>query len=299
MNYNPYDISISQRNAYSSSFVEIIISAATSSVIAFDENKELITIPISSFATGSTSTISASYAVSASWAPQVASDFSISSSWASQSLSSSYAVSASWAPQVASDFSISSSWASQSLSSSYVPNLYPQTYQASGSWSSSSFSSISSSYASTSTSASYVPNLYPQIYQESGSWASQSLVSISSSFASQSISSSWAPVQISSSWASQSLSSSFSSTSSYFNIFPRIKSGILSSSAFGGSPFTTSVTFLNPFSTTQYSITIIGGDARIWTTEIISSSNFIISSNSNQPLTDYVRWVVIGTGESP
>ena len=45
-----------------------------------------------------------------------------------------------------SNTSLSSSWASSSLSASYVPNLYPQTYQASASWAS---QSLSSSYAKT------------------------------------------------------------------------------------------------------------------------------------------------------
>ena len=57
--------------------------------------------------------------------------------------------------------SVSSSYA---LSASYVPNLYPQTYQISGSWAS---ASLSASYA-------------PQIIQVSASWASSS---ISSSYA--------------------------------------------------------------------------------------------------------------------
>ena len=55
---------------------------------------------------------------------------------------------------------------SQSISASYVPNLYPQTYQVSGSW------------ASASLSSSYVPNLYPQVTQgtvASASWVSASV----------------------------------------------------------------------------------------------------------------------------
>jgi hypothetical protein len=74
-------------------------------------------------------------------------------------------------------------------------------------------------------SASYVPNLYPQTFQTSGSWASQS---VSSSYSSIANSSSYALTAsyaanggsgggptISASWASQSLSSSYATTASY------------------------------------------------------------------------------------
>ena len=78
---------------------------------------------------------SASYVLSASYAPSTP---TISSSWASSSLSS---ISSSWASSSLS--SISSSWTSQSLST------------ISSSWAS---SSLSSSYSLTSTSASYAPS---------------------------------------------------------------------------------------------------------------------------------------------
>ena len=187
----------------------------------------------------------------------------LSSSWASSSISSSYVPnlypqviqttvdSASWVSasvfittaQTASYVSssnvigiitaFSSSWASASISASYVPNLYPQTYQESGSWAS---SSISSSYA---TSASYVPNLYPQVTQttvDSASWVSASVfittaqtasyITASNIFgtvtsSSYALSASWSPQPAiptsvpSSSWASSSISASYALTASF------------------------------------------------------------------------------------
>jgi hypothetical protein len=140
----------------------------------------------------------------------------------------SYAVSASWAPSVASNFAISSSWASQSLSASYVPNLYPQI--------STSFSSasVSSSYTIT---ASFAQNAYavaPVFYDsDNGNYYGLSIKGVSGSeviqidsvtYNSQSgvfsnVSSSYSITssyslnsgnQISCSWSSQSMSSSWS-----------------------------------------------------------------------------------------
>ena len=180
----------------------------------------------------------ASSSISASYAPFIQNP---SASWASQSLSASYyppfpdtIASASWvsasvhitnadtASYVANlypqTFQVSASWASSSISASYVPDLYPQTIQESASWASQSLSASyvasasyypafptsidSASWASRSLSSSYVPNLYPQQYQVSGSWASAS------------ISASWAPSNFtgyatSASWSSQSISASW------------------------------------------------------------------------------------------
>ena len=87
----------------------------------------------------------------------------------SQSISASYV--SNLYPQT---YQVSGSWASSSLSSSYVPNLYPQISQvtvASASWVS------ASAFITTAQSASYVSNLYPQTYQvtvPSASWVSAS-----------------------------------------------------------------------------------------------------------------------------
>lgn len=140
-----------------------------------------------------------------------------------------------------------------------------------------SSAAISSSFA---VSASWAPAQNTTTYAVSSSWASSSLFTTSASFASQSI------------------SSSFSTTSSYFTIFPLVKSGIISASLFTGIPLTVTASFTIPMPNTLYSVSIIGGDARNWTVEFVSASNFTISTNSSQALTDYVRWTAIGIGES-
>jgi len=117
----------------------------------------------------------ASWAVSASWAPDQTVTVN-SASWASASF---FATSASFASR-----SISSS---NAVTASWVPNLYPQTEQISASWASASFVADSASFASRSISASYAP----QFEQISASWASASFFATSASFASRSISSSY------------------------------------------------------------------------------------------------------------
>src|ERR1035437_2385634 len=222
-------------NAISTSYSPVEPAYSSSVSTQFDTRQPNLVI-------GNTYEITASGAVSASWAPFTDNPNAISASWASQSLSASYVPNL--YPQVT-QVNVDSA--------SYVPNLYPQTYQSSGSWAS---SSISASYApsnhiTNADSASYVPNLYPQQDQPSGSWASSSLSSswspdqgattiiTGSTYqitSSNSISASWAPFtdnpnavsaswvpnlypqiyQTSGSWASQSLSSSWVS-----NLYPQ------------------------------------------------------------------------------
>lgn len=178
--------------------------------------------------------ISASYSVTASWTPFVA---TISASWASQSLSASYLIGS----------SVSSSWASQSLSSSWSP------VPTSASWSS---ASISASYADSTpfnpnvqtldsrTGTLYFPmvqyaqyNIVDQLLytdgQEGLSWdidtqtlnalniigtINNALSSTSSSYAVNSDTSSLSLNSLtafSASWASASISSSYALTSSW------------------------------------------------------------------------------------
>jgi mating pheromone-induced death protein 2 len=137
--------------------------------------------------TGSTVPITASWAISASWAPaatslSTGSTIPVTASWAitaSFTLISGTSISASWSSQ--SIASISSSWASSSYTASFLTS---GTYSITSSWAIISLTSISSS------------------------WTSQSLTTLSASWASRSLSSDFS---VSSSWSSQSLSSSFSS----------------------------------------------------------------------------------------
>src|ERR1035437_6485992 len=163
-------------NAISTSYspVEPVYSSSIS--ILFDTRQPNLVV-------GNTYQITASGAVSASWAPFTDNPNAVSASWASQALSASYVPNL--YPQVT-QVNVDSA--------SYVPNLYPQTYQVSGSWTSASLSS------------SWSPD------QGATTLITASLYQITASSA---ISASWAPFTddpnaVSSSWTSQSLSSSWS-----------------------------------------------------------------------------------------
>jgi len=106
---------------------------------------------------------------------------------ASYSQTASYSLNAGYATQ--SIYALSASWVSASAfittaqTASYVPNLYPQTYQVSGSWAS---ASLSSSYSLTS---SYALNISPAdtasyaTFAQSASYAESSSIATTASYA--------------------------------------------------------------------------------------------------------------------
>jgi len=69
------------------------------------------------------------------------------------------------------------------------------------------------------------------------------------------------------------------------------KSGVASNSTFTGTPLNYQVSFTSSFPNTNYSITVTGGDARVWTTESKTVSGFIINSNSNTGLLYSTSWI--------
>lgn len=71
---------------------------------------------------------------------------------------------------------------------------------------------------------------------------------------------------------------------------PTIKAGSGSVASFGGSPLTASVTFTTPFTNNNYSISIIGEDARTFTIQSKVSGSFAINTNSTDALTGPVYW---------
>ena len=90
-----------------------------------------------------------------------------------------------------------------------------------------------------------------------------------------------ATYNITSSWATNSL------TASYLNT---LKASSASVASFGGSPLTSSVTFGSAYSNNNYSISIVGEDARIFTIQSKSSTGFTINTNSTIALTGPVYW---------
>lgn len=78
----------------------------------------------------------------------------------------------------------------------------------------------------------------------------------------------------------------------------KTKSGIAPSSGFTGNPDKYTVTFITPFPSNNYSVTITGEKQRSWTIESKSASGFVINSNANPPFTGNVFWQAIEVGES-
>lgn len=225
--------------------------------------------------------------------------------------------------------SLNTTSASYSLSSSYVPNLYPQQYQASSSWASESISSSytsiagainfipdlanTASYVLNAVSASYAPNSLPanldgyvltssfNNYTSSNDNLINSLINATSSYITNSqtssmsvATSSYALFAISASYETNTIISSShsdtSTTASYVSPVSHIEYGMVSGSAFDGIIKTFDISYTNPYSTDIYIISVIGDDARIWTTNNRSTTGFTINTNSTQPLNGMVMW---------
>jgi hypothetical protein len=76
-----------------------------------------------------------------------------------------------------------------------------------------------------------------------------------------------------------------------------IKSNSVPPGMFGGTPLTTSITFTADFPNPNYSVTITGEDARIFTIQNKSATGFEINTNSNIALTGNTYWHAISYGE--
>jgi catalase (peroxidase I) len=69
------------------------------------------------------------------------------------------------------------------------------------------------------------------------------------------------------------------------------KSGIVSNTTWTGTPLNYQVSFTSAFPSTNYSVTVTGGDARSWTVESVTVNGFIINSNSNTGLLYPTYWI--------
>ena len=76
------------------------------------------------------------------------------------------------------------------------------------------------------------------------------------------------------------------------------KSGIVSYTSFSGTPKKTTITFSSPYSDTNYTISIVGEDSRVWTVESITANGFTINANATQDLTGNVYWTTTKNGEA-
>ena len=69
------------------------------------------------------------------------------------------------------------------------------------------------------------------------------------------------------------------------------KSGIVSNTTWTGTPLNYQVSFTSAFPSSNYSVTVTGGDARVWTVESVTVNGFIINSNSNTGLLYPTYWI--------
>ena len=69
------------------------------------------------------------------------------------------------------------------------------------------------------------------------------------------------------------------------------KSGIVSNTTWTGTPLNYQVSFISAFPSSNYSVTITGGDARVWTVESVTVNGFIVNSNSNTGLLYSTYWI--------
>lgn len=69
------------------------------------------------------------------------------------------------------------------------------------------------------------------------------------------------------------------------------KSGVVSNTTWTGTPLNYQVIFTSAFPNTNYSVTVTGGDARVWTIESVTVNGFIINSNSNTGLLYPTYWI--------
>ena len=69
------------------------------------------------------------------------------------------------------------------------------------------------------------------------------------------------------------------------------KSDVVSNSTWTGTPLNYQVIFTSAFPNTNYSVTVTGGDARVWTVESVTVNGFIINSNSNTGLLYSTYWI--------
>lgn len=235
---------------------------------------------------------SASYAISASWAPQpIVPESVASASWASASISSSFSTNAgtAYAINFVPTAATSASWISASA--------FITTAQTASFVTASNVVGVVTS-ASYAISASWAPDIEPTTVL-SASWVSASAFITTAQTASYVKSSSIDGIL--SIWqapsASVATSASYATTASYTFGVPAIKSGIAAGGSFAGNPKTITITFTKPFANNNYSVTVTGESSRTWTIASKVSGSFIISANNNTAFATNVFWQAIYVGE--
>ena len=182
---------------------------------------------------------------------------------------------------------------SYAISASYVPNLYPVNLN--GYSLTSSFNNYTSSNndiinSLINATGSYITN--SQTSSMVVASASYALFAISASYETNIIlsSSHSDTATIASAANSITFVPNLANTASYVSPVSHIEYGMISGSAFTGVTKIFDISYSTPYLTDIYIISVIGDDARIWTTNNRSTTGFTINTNSTQPLTGMVMW---------
>jgi len=93
------------------------------------------------------------------------------------------------------------------------------------------------------------------------------------------------------SFRATSFTGSLQGTASYATYAVTTKGGAVAAVNFAGLPLRGTVTFGSAYPDLNYSISIVGGDARSWTIENKAVGGFIINTNSNVALANEVYWI--------
>jgi hypothetical protein len=237
-------------------------------------------------------------------------------SYATAALSSSYAATASVllgsvvSASYAATASIATS-ASYAATASYVVNALTASYIVTAQTASYVLNAVSASFAST---ASLAPNYttLTSFNSFTGSYRSGSFTGSftgsllgTASYATNALSSSYAGTAsvllgsvVSASYAATSsiaTSSSYALTASFAlnggGGASTTKAGSGSVASFTGTPLISAITFGAAFADNNYSVTVTGEDARIFTIQSKSNTGFTINTNSNTVLSGPVYWI--------
>lgn len=77
-----------------------------------------------------------------------------------------------------------------------------------------------------------------------------------------------------------------------------VKSGVISAASFTGAPRKATITFGTAFLNANYSVMVLGGNARTWSFESKVAASVVINANANAALSQDVLWVALDHGES-
>lgn len=77
-----------------------------------------------------------------------------------------------------------------------------------------------------------------------------------------------------------------------------IKSGVIAAASFTGTPRKATITFGSAFLSANYSVVVLGGNARSWSFESKVAASVVINSNANAALSQDVVWIALDHGES-